>query len=368
MTSACLVVSRDVLDAAFRHGSCQVFGRVHVGEGLVQILSESSNSALDNLGRFTLTQSGASPTVPIRAPHGEVFFAPDVAMPVFDAVDIIDVAAGLDSRRTQLGPGLAEKSVLLVGAGSVGSVAGLLLAQAGVGRFAVIDNDRLEPANLSRHACGLEDLLRRKAKAVADLLRRRAVQVVSHDLDIVDLASGDLDELVGAVDLVLATTDSPAAQFVTNEACVRMKRQAVFAGAYERAAAGEVVAYRPGTGPCLFCAVGFRVGAAPSLIPHERREAYQDADQNRLIAEPGLGVDTAFLSTVAAAVALSLLDPSGSRAGLVAPGSFLLLHGGSAPREQLAEVFDSPFEFISARVMREDPCPICAFQPAQFGS
>jgi len=342
-------------------GSCRAFGRVRPDEGLVQLLSAAESIGFDDLGRLGVAPIDSANASTIAFLQPRLFFEPSVSLPALDAIEIVDVEAGLDSRRLAVARSLADKSVLLVGAGSVGSLAGLLLAEAGIGRFLVVDNDRLDAANLSRHACGIEDLGRRKARAVAELLARRAVSAEPHDQDLLELADGELDALVGSVDLVVATTDSPAAQFLANESCVRTGRLGLFAGAYERAAGGEVIAYRPGSGPCLYCAVGFRAEAAPGLVPQERRQAYQDSEQNRLIAEPGLGVDTALLSGVTAAVALSLLDPEGSRADLISPGSFLLLHGGSTPREALAELFHRPFEFLTARVTRTEPCPVCGY-------
>ncbi len=248
----------------------------------------------------------------------------------------------------------------MVGAGSVGWAIAVYLAEAGVGAFVLFDNDALDAANLSRHACGLHDLGRRKVDAVAELVRERAATGYALHHDILALADHGLDARLSGADLVIASTDSPAVQFLVNESCVRLDIPALFVGAYERAVAGEVIAVRSG-GPCLFCAVGFRTGVAPGVETKERRLAYQDADGERLEAEPGLGADIAFLSSVASAHALALLDPEGSRRDLLPAGSFLLVHGGSQPEGALAEIFERPFEFVRARVTRTEPCPVCGF-------
>jgi hypothetical protein len=52
--------------------------------------------------------------------------------------------------------GLATKAVMVIGCGAIGSVLVEHLARAGVGRFKLVDFDRLEPGNLSRHACGID--------------------------------------------------------------------------------------------------------------------------------------------------------------------------------------------------------------------
>ncbi len=49
---------------------------------------------------------------------------------------------------------LATKSVVIFGAGAVGSHIALLLAEDGVGRLRLVDNDRVRPGNVVRHVAG----------------------------------------------------------------------------------------------------------------------------------------------------------------------------------------------------------------------
>ena len=65
---------------------------------------------------------------------------------------------------------LMTKRVLVIGLGSFGSHIAVELAQAAVGRFALMDFDRLEVHNVVRHACFLKDIGRLKTDAVADLV------------------------------------------------------------------------------------------------------------------------------------------------------------------------------------------------------
>ena len=134
----------------------------------------------------------------------------------------------------------------------------------------------------------------------------------------------------------------------------------LFAGAYTSAAGAEIIPVRRG-GPCYFCVAGFRASLAPDLSPTERRQAYQDADANRMVAEPGLGVDINYVASVTAAHALAMLDPKGSRADLISDAGFILIHGPSRPKGGLAELFTKPLETVSARVTRDEPCPVCGF-------
>lgn len=288
----------------------------------------------------------------------------DADLPAPDEYELLEGWEALDTRRGDLVPsaGLSSRTVFLAGAGSLGSSIGLLLAQAGVGTFIVADNDDLTTANVSRHACNRTDLGRSKVEAVAELLRHRGSRARAVCIDLAAGSDGTLDNLVREADLIVATTDSPAAQFTLNEVVVVAGGRAVFAAAYERACGGEVLVRVPGAGPCLFCAVGFRAGLTETLQPHERRRAYQSADEYRLEAEPGLALDIGFIASVAAAHCLAMLDPEGSRGDLVGgDGAFTLVHGPSRPRGPYADLFRSPLDLVRVRVSTDGPCPVCGY-------
>lgn len=303
--------------------------------------------------------------ITLQTRQGDVVLRLEPRLAVPEEVAVVNLRAELESRRTGslLDEGLTAATVLFIGGGSLGSSIAVSVAEAGVGELTIVDKDSLDASNIQRHACDLADLGRSKAVALADAVRRRGAAAVSREADILALGEEELDGLVRDADLTIATTDSPAAQFVVNEACVRSGRPAVFAGAYERACGGEVIAVRPGETPCFYCSVGFRAELVDAVAPRERRRAYEAADGNRLEAEPGLGADIGYVASVAAAYALALLDPQGSRGDLCrADRSFALVHGGSRPRGPYAELFRSPFDLLHPRVRRPDPCPVCGWK------
>lgn len=345
--------------------SVPVFGLLRESEGTILILSskQDPDARLVPLGSITPVPAGAGrpDVLRLEGRHFQLTLSGERAL---ESVDVQDVDADLDVRRAGLlaDGGLARRSVLLPGGGSLGSKVGLALAETGVGRILIADRDRIDAANLSRHACDLHDIGRYKAVALADQFRRRGVTAESLVVDILEMRREELEAVVDRVDLVVATMDSPAAQFTINEVCVDRRKPAVFAGAYERACGGEVVVVQPGLGPCLYCAVGFRAGLEPTIGLQERRPAYQDTQANQLTAEPGLSVDIGYLASVAAAHALALLDPTTSREPLRRPDrGFVLLHSGSEPRGDFRGLFREPFEHVYARVRRDIPCPICGW-------
>lgn len=353
-----------------RAGSCgkprPVYGVYRGSEDLVQVLSaEPESDPFRLIGRVNPTGPARGSRFTLEIDGQRLPFELEGGLPAPRNVIVLSGSDSIDLRRRGLVPeeGLGGKRVDVVGAGSLGSKIGVLLAEAGVGHLRVYDRDRLDTPNLSRHLCDQTDLGREKSLAVAERLSLRGVDALGVSLDVTAMPDHQLDVLLRRSDLIVATMDSPQAQFVVNEVAVRTRVPALFVGAYERACGGEIVAVRPGQGPCLFCAVGFRAGLAPGITLDERRRAYQSADANRLEAEPGLGLDIAYLASVVAAHALAVLDPEGSRADLLGgKGCFTLVHGPSRPRGTYADLFHAPLEAVRARVVRHDPCPVCGYR------
>lgn len=351
-------------DALSSSDSPRVFGLRRDAEDLIQVLSAHPDGVLSQIA--TVHRASPGPNgLEIPLEGHSVWLELNEPIVASPELDLVELRAGLDSRRGgALAGGLHAKSVTTFGGGSIGAPIALMLAQAGVRQHQIIDNDLVDVSNISRHPCDLLDLGRSKADALADLLRRRAAQATPRIADVCSLSEPDLDQMTSSSDLVIIAMDSPQAQFLVNESCVRTGTAAVVAAAYERACAGEVLLVRPWTGgPCLYCATGFRAGLAPGVTVRERRQAYQAADANRLVAEPGLAADIASIAAVAAAYTLAVLDPTGSRAPLLdAAKAFVLVHGGSVPRDAYADLFQAPFDLIYARVTRDDPCPVCGYQ------
>jgi molybdopterin/thiamine biosynthesis adenylyltransferase len=156
--------------------------------------------------------------------------------------------------------GLLETSVLkhmkvgVVGVGSVGSTVAVELAKASVGSFVLIDADRLELSNVSRHMCGIDDLGRYKTKAVRDLLlgKNPSVQVDTAEWDITQHVD-DTADLLRSCQLIIAATDTNQSRFTLNSMALASRIPAIFGRALTRAAGGDVLRVRPYLGPCLAC-------------------------------------------------------------------------------------------------------------------
>ncbi|MBT1172919.1 thiazole biosynthesis adenylyltransferase ThiF [Bifidobacterium sp. MA2] len=158
---------------------------------------------------------------------------------------------------------LLASSVLIIGAGGLGSPAALYLAAAGVGRIGVVDGDVVDPSNLQRqiiHATA--DVGRPKAESAAASIRalNPDVEVETHDGPV---DAGDIADLIARYDLVIDATDNFAAKFLINDACVLAGKPFVHAGVV--GFAGQVMTVVPGEGPCYRCV--FRDMPAAGEVP-----------------------------------------------------------------------------------------------------
>lgn len=115
------------------------------------------------------------------------------------------------SARGRLGPSLRGSHVLLIGAGSVGSVIAELLVRGGVRRLSVMDDERVAAGNLVRHTLGLEEVGLEKATALSARLNRLGPHV--HVDAIVSPFPGTTTlghSLVAAAEVILDCTGSDA--------------------------------------------------------------------------------------------------------------------------------------------------------------
>ena len=146
---------------------------------------------------------------------------------------------------------LARRRVAIVGLGSGGGAVALSLAMSGVGRFVLVDPERLEAGNVLRHVADRRDIGRAKVGAVADLMRQR-----NPELEI-ETRAGRIEEHMDAldgVDLLVAAVDSEPARHLLNEAALERRLRCVYAGVYERGAwAGDVARAAAGAGACYAC-------------------------------------------------------------------------------------------------------------------
>jgi molybdopterin/thiamine biosynthesis adenylyltransferase len=147
---------------------------------------------------------------------------------------------------------LRDASVLVIGAGALGSPVATYLAGAGVGRIGLVDDDAVELSNLPRqHLHFTPDLGVPKAESAAAKLRFLNPEVVVEPyrtrLDATTAAG-----LVEGQDLVVDCSDSFETRYAVNAACCDAGVPLVEGGVVGMS--GLVMAIRPGVSACYRCA------------------------------------------------------------------------------------------------------------------
>ena len=121
------------------------------------------------------------------------------------------------------GPGqqrLKAATVVIVGAGGVGSPAALYLAAAGVGTLRIIDGDTVSLSNLQRQILfDTADIDRPKVEAAAGRLEAVNPHVRVEALNY-PLTAGNVTDVLSGADLVLDGTDDFETRHRVNAACV----------------------------------------------------------------------------------------------------------------------------------------------------
>jgi molybdopterin/thiamine biosynthesis adenylyltransferase len=217
---------------------------------------------------------------------------------------------------------LGGASVLVVGAGALGSPVATYLAGAGVGRLGIVDDGDVELSNLHRqHLHFTPDLGLPKAhSAVAKL------GFLNPDIVIEPYQAPFGAPMVEGQDLVVDCTDSFETRYAVNAACCAAGVPLVEAGVV--GTSGLVMAIRPGESACYRCAF-------PQTPPPGAAATCAQAG----VLGPAAGV----IGSLQALEALKLL------AGL--PGALT---------DAFLQVDLATYDFLRVAVRRREDCPDCA--------
>jgi adenylyltransferase/sulfurtransferase len=224
---------------------------------------------------------------------------------------------------------LKAASVLVIGAGGLGSPVALYLAAAGVGRIGLVDFDVVEYSNLQRQIIhGTGDVGRPKLLSARERILdvNPNVEVVLHERAI---DSGNALAIIGDYDLVVDGTDNFPTRYLTNDACVLLGKPNVYGSIFRFE--GQASVFDAKRGPCYRCL--FPEPPPPGLVPS--------------CAEGGvLGVLPGVIGTIQATEALKLILGEGEP--LV--GRLLLY-----------DALEMSFDEVRPR--KNPDCPVCGEQP-----
>lgn len=146
---------------------------------------------------------------------------------------------------------LKSASVLVAGAGGLGTVISLYLAAAGIGHLRIIDCDVVEPSNLNRqilHWSG--DIGRPKTASVADKLAALN-PLIRIEAIIARITEESIEGMARGCDLIVDAMDNVPTRHLLNRAAVVQKIPFVHGAV--RGFFGQATTVIPGKGPCLRC-------------------------------------------------------------------------------------------------------------------
>jgi sulfur-carrier protein adenylyltransferase/sulfurtransferase len=225
---------------------------------------------------------------------------------------------------------ICRASVLCIGAGGLGSPIAMYLAAAGVGRIGIVDFDIVDFSNLQRQIIhGTPDVGRPKAESARDSIKRinPTCEVVIHNTR---LSSENALEIIAQYDIVVDGTDNFPTRYLTNDACVLLKKPNVYGSIFRFDGQASVFAPHLG-GPCYRCL--YPEPPPPGMVPS--------------CAEGGvLGVLPGIVGCIQAAEILKLV---------IGKGTSLI------GRLLLFEALDMKFRELKLR--RDPECPVCGDHP-----
>ena len=224
---------------------------------------------------------------------------------------------------------LLSSSVLIIGAGGLGSPVALYLAAAGVGHIGLVDMDRVDLSNLQRqiiHRTG--DVGHPKVSSAREkiALLNPDVRVSEHQTV---LMAENAREIAGQYDILVDGTDNFAAKFLINDLAVILGKPLVHAGILRFV--GQVMTILPGKSACYRCL--FREPPPAGAVP--------------TCSEAGiLGVIAGVIGTIQATEVLKII-----------------LNRGELLSDRLLTYNALPVAFRNVRVKRNLRCPVCGDHP-----
>lgn len=157
---------------------------------------------------------------------------------------------------------LLSSSVLVIGAGGLGSSAILYLAAAGVGTLGIADGDIVDLSNLQRQILHtVSDIGKLKTVSAKEKIKR-----LNPDIKIITYPKNIIAENIGAIirdyDFIIECSDNSTCKFLTNDTCVLLQKPFSYCGVL--GFLGQIMTYAPGYA-CVRCVFEEpKHGASPS--------------------------------------------------------------------------------------------------------
>ncbi len=146
---------------------------------------------------------------------------------------------------------LLSSSILVIGAGGLGSPIALYLAAAGVGKIGIVDFDAVDVSNLQRQvAHTTANVGKNKARSA-----REAMLAINPTIEVEAIeravTSDNILDLIAPYDFVIDGTDNFASKFLINDACVIANKPYSHGGILRFS--GQTMTIKPHESACYAC-------------------------------------------------------------------------------------------------------------------
>ena len=159
---------------------------------------------------------------------------------------------------------LIDSSVLVIGAGGLGSPVAMYLAAAGIGKLGIVDFDQVDVTNLQRQILHTTaDVGRSKVASAVEHLRaiNPTIEVVGHETL---LFSTNVFEIFEGYDVIVDGTDNFPVRYLVNDATQFTGKPLVYGSIYQFE--GQATVFTPGQEtPCYRCL--FPAPPPPGTVP-----------------------------------------------------------------------------------------------------
>ena len=225
---------------------------------------------------------------------------------------------------------LLDSSVLVIGAGGLGSPVAMYLAAAGIGKLGIVDFDQVDVTNLQRQILHTTaDVGRSKVASAVEHLRaiNPTIEVVGHETL---LLSTNVFEIFEGYDVIVDGTDNFPVRYLVNDATQFTGKPLVYGSIYQFE--GQATVFMPGQEtPCYRCL--FPAPPPPGTVPS--------------CAEGGVfGVLPGVIGSIQATEAIKIITGEGE----TLEGRLLL--------------YDAlTMDFQEMRIRWDADCPVCGKDP-----
>jgi adenylyltransferase/sulfurtransferase len=231
---------------------------------------------------------------------------------------------GIDGQRK-----LKQASVLIIGAGGLGSPISLYLAAAGIGRIGIVDPDRVSLSNLQRQVLYSFNMVGEMKVEVAEERLTGLNPCCQIDIFPVAFTSENAKEIAEGYNIIVDGTDNLTTRYLINDLCVLTARPYVY-GAIQ-VFDGQIALFDSRIGPCYRCVFGSPPPSEHIPLP---------ADSGVFGVLPGL------VGLLQAAEILKIVLGIGETLA----GKLVLINSLTA-------------EFEHIEVLKDPNCPVCGENP-----